>query len=264
MCIIICGFGSALPTRAQLEYSCINNQDGFGWGVVLTDSSILVGKSMTAKTAIDEYLTCVASNQDNVAASGFWARIATHGAMDLTNCQPFTVGDGSGSVMFHNGILPLYADKSETRSDSRCFAEEILPQLGGVAALGSQGVWDVVSAFAEGSKLVFLNPDPENPLTIVNEKLGHWVGDVWYSNHSYQPYTSVYTSAVTYKTEADLDDVDIALETNSCFYCYRQLVLGVCNACGWCWDCDEASNACLCWSDTISVDINEAAGWEAF
>lgn len=259
MCIIICGFGSALPTRAQLEYSCINNQDGFGWGVVLADSSILVGKSMTAKTAIDDYLTCVASNQDSVAASGFWARIATHGATNISNCQPFTVGDGSGSVMFHNGILPLYADKSEVRSDSRCFAEDVLPQLGGVAALESQGVWDVVSAFADGSKLVFLNPNPQNPLTIVNEKLGHWVGDVWYSNKSYEKYTSIYTpryttGTVQYKTEEDFDSVDSALADNLCFYCFRHLVAGTCDYCGWCWDCDEATSACLCWNDASTVD----------
>jgi len=263
MCIIMCGLGSQHPSRAQLENGCINNPDGFGWGVVLADSSILIGKSMTAKTAIDDYLTCIAASQDNVAASGFWARIATHGATNLTNCQPITVGDESGSVMFHNGILPLYADKSEARSDSRCFAEDVLPQLGGVAALESQGVWDVVSAFASGSKLVFLNPDALNPLTIVNESLGHWLGDVWYSNKTYEKHTSVYTShyttaGVQYKTIDEFDDVDTAVNNGFCFYCYRGLVMGACEACGWCWDCDDATTHCLCWTDPVILDTEEA------
>ena len=261
MCIIMCGLGSQHPTRAQLEYGCINNPDGFGWGVVLADSSILIGKSMSAKAAIDDYLTCVSANQDGIAASGFWARIATHGATNITNCQPFTVGDGSGSVMFHNGILPLYADKTETRSDSRCFAEDVLPDLGGVAALASQGVWDVVSAFAEGSKLVLLNPDATDPLTIVNEKLGHWIGDVWFSNHSYEKYTVTYTKNYTssgVRYQETFDDVDTAMDNNLCFYCYRQLTLATCDHCGWCWDCDEATTACLCWSGSEILDIEEA------
>ena len=52
--------------------------------------------------------------------------------------------------------------------------------------LESATILEFISAYIENSKLVFLSSG--NTHTIINERMGHWVGDDWFSNTSYQSY----------------------------------------------------------------------------
>ena len=48
----------------------------------------------------------------------------------------------------------------------------------------NQATLDLIGGYVGHSKLVFMNG--RGNATIVNEELGHWNGDRWYSNSSYR------------------------------------------------------------------------------
>jgi hypothetical protein len=120
----------------------------------------------------------------------FHFRIATHGNTDLNNCHPFDIDNNPRSVLAHNGMLPLTMPVDEHRSDTRLFAEIVLPHVGGVKALDDKEFFDDVGRWASGNKIVILTVEEntERDWYIVNENLGHWDAGVWWSNSSYKAF----------------------------------------------------------------------------
>jgi hypothetical protein len=136
------------------------------------------------------------------------------------------------------------------RSDTRIFAEDILPAMGGVTALDNTNLYRMIEGWASGSKVaVFtLDPNAEYDCYIINEDLGHWdnAGN-WWSNNSYKEDTwSKYFPKYDY---ADwLDD-----EEYKCLVCEENVNTEYspyyCHNCGACFDCNMVVNdSCLCWS----------------
>ena len=126
----------------------------------------------------------------------FHFRIATHGVTTIDNCHPFDIDNNPKNVMGHNGILPLTMPLNDDRSDSKLFAEIVLPYIGGVKALDDEKTRLEIGKWANGNKLVILSADEETQHAwyIINEHLGHWDQNVWWSNSSYKksyPYTYV-------------------------------------------------------------------------
>lgn len=250
MCIIFCGFDQ-FPTREELTTACGSNPDGFGWSFVVDRSAgreLVVDRSMSGDDAVARFLAAVDSFSSSIVAWAFHARIATHGAVGLANCHPFTVPN-SAAVMFHNGVLDVHQSKKDPRTDSQTFAEDYLPFVGGVPV--SAPALDVVGGFAGSSKLVFLDPSLDVPLLIVNEGLGHWLGGVWRSNSSYAP------ASFSGKTATFVP----------CDYCDSLMALSsyFCGVCGSCAECGLASGSCRCgafYSDLF--DEYARTGWERF
>lgn len=126
MCIL-----SFLPPEATVDVNGlwnggINNPHGHGWAIVETDR-VVVGKSLDLAEALESF---VAARERHPAGPAlFHSRWATHGSVNLPNVHPFVVGGSELTVVAHNGILPTEAHpaKGDDRSDSRKFADEILP-----------------------------------------------------------------------------------------------------------------------------------------
>ena len=209
MCIAIAGLGSAIPNRQELLICCTNNPDGFGWGIVSDAGSGLkdlrMDKGMIKEEMVDGFLAEMSALGDTVIAWTFHARIFTHGAVSLANTHPFYLGDDAETIVCHNGILPVTIAKGDTRSDSRVFAEDYLTALGGIEALNSVVVSDLVEGFVYGcnSKVVILtsNPVAEYSLVIFGESGGHWRNkEIWFSNHSYETPTYATTANFRHHT----------------------------------------------------------------
>lgn len=117
----------------------------------------------------------------------FHFRIATHGSLNVDNCHPFNIGDNPKNVLGHNGILPLTMPINDNRSDTKLFAEIVLPHIGGVKSLDNPQKLEELGEWASGNKLVILSVDEntESDWYIINEHLGHWKDDIWWSNSSY-------------------------------------------------------------------------------
>jgi glutamine amidotransferase len=187
MCLLTFIPKGVMPDRERFARAAESNPDGFGFAIS-RGTDIVVDRDMAFAPLWDRF---VVAREQHGGIATFHFRITTHGATELGNCHPFFVGGDNQSVLAHNGILPIEVPKGDARSDTQLFAQHVLPQLGGVAALDDDDTFDKLEEWATGSKMVIIST---NPLTkyewyIVNERLGHWDKGIWWSNYSYLPAT---------------------------------------------------------------------------
>jgi len=139
----------------------------------------------------------------------FHFRIATHGNTDINNCHPFDVDGNPNTVVAHNGILPMTMPLNDSRSDTKLFADFVLPAIGGVESLDIKENLDNLENWAIGNKLVILTVEEKASYDwyIINEHAGHWDAGMWWSNSSYKrTYPISYvnygynTNTTTYKS----------------------------------------------------------------
>ena len=150
MCLLaVCEPGST-PKRKDLECASCNNPHGFGYAVI-ANGEIITGRGMSAKKVISEFLSVRKQYPNGYAM--FHARFATHGVKNVENCHPFPVGGSTQTYLAHNGILDIKIPANDKRSDTRVFAEDILPLMGGVDGLDNEHIWDITSKWASGSKI---------------------------------------------------------------------------------------------------------------
>lgn len=190
MCMLCVIPPNVLPSREKLENSALNNPDGFGYAIAIPqENRIHVFHTMDADEAVNKFLEDKAKYPKGYA---LWhARLATLGSNTIQNCHPFYVGKDTKTVLAHNGVLP-FADEGEKkslldRSDTRIFAEHVLPRMGGVAALDDPHMYEALLEITNGSKVAVLtvNPVAEYQLYLLHEKAGHYDSDkVWWSNDS--------------------------------------------------------------------------------
>lgn len=208
-----------IPKGVTLNYerarrASISNPDGFGFAIH-AGNAILTDHDMDFDKLWDRFIFARKS-QDGDAL--FHWRIATHGEVDTSNCHPFYVGDGTDTVVAHNGMLPITLPHNEVRSDTRVFAELVLPSCGGVTALDDPEWFADLENWSSGSKLVVLTIDPlaKHDAYIVNEKDGHWYDNMWWSNHSYtyEPRTYSYMYSSGWKSASAKSTSPVKFEYN--------------------------------------------------
>jgi len=160
-----------------------SNPDGFGFAIMTEPGEIVSERTMKAEDSVDRFLELRAQYPNGYAV--WHCRIATHGTMTVDNCHPFEVGGSKMTYLAHNGVLSLPMEVGDNRSDTRVFAEEVLPALGGVSALDNDAIFTILEKWSVGSKLVVLTVDPsaKSNIYLINEKSGSWDKDgVWWSN----------------------------------------------------------------------------------
>lgn len=182
-----------------------NNPHGHGWAIVAGEK-ILTGKSMNLNKALTEFR----STHSELLSPGpalFHSRWATHGSRSVANCHPFIVGGSAKTVVAHNGVLPADAwpDKNDDRSDTRLFADDILPTR--YRRLDKPSAFDALTRWAgRGNKLVILTVDPcyRKNAYLVNADRGVWDEQtgVWHSNSDYLDRWESYASALDTRSAA--------------------------------------------------------------
>lgn len=181
-----------MPPNVDMDYerartAAKTNPDGFGFAIhagvaIIKDHDMNFDKL---------WLRWSDMRKTYRGAALFHFRIATHGNTDLGNCHPFDVDNNPRSVLAHNGMLPLTMPINDHRSDTKLFAEIVLPHIGGVEALDDKNFFDDVGRWASGNKMVILTVEEnvERDWYIINENLGHWDAGVWWSNSSYKTFS---------------------------------------------------------------------------
>lgn len=258
MCLLMVSNPAARPSRDELLIACANNPDGFGWAVN-TGEKIITGKSFNAEHAVNTFLNLLKKYPQGFGL--FHARIATHGSVCIANTHPYKVGGADDVVMAHNGVLSIEVPKGDDRSDSRVFAEDWLPAIG-ISSLDDEQFFSELETLCAGSKIAILTTSAQlrKPLYIINEDLGHWVGGVWWSNHSYKTGSARWSGWSW--VDDDLESVATWADVESDGDC---LVCGgfatdphdsICTTCDSCLSCGTYYLDCLCyvprkWSDNI-------------
>ena len=187
MCLLVVCQPNSTPKREELHAGACRNPHGFGFAIV-ADDKIISWRSMSAKKTINKFLEVRAQYPNGYA---MWhARLATHGVKNEQNCHPFVVGNDERVYLAHNGVLDVAIHANDRRSDTRVFAEDILPAMGGVQALDNDHLFNMLSKWATGSKVAILSvhPDSKYQCYLINEKSGEWDSDgVWWSNTHHRP-----------------------------------------------------------------------------
>lgn len=250
MCLLVVSSPNSTPSKKDLECASCNNPHGFGYAVI-AGNKIITGKGMSAKKVIKEFLAVRKQYPSSYAM--YHARFATHGVKNDDNCHPFPVGGSELTYLAHNGILDVDIPVNDKRSDTRIFADDILPAMGGVKALDNPNLYRMLEKWASGSKVAVFTLDPaaDYDCYIINEDLGTWDNDGnWWSNDSYKQ--SAWSSF--YKKYDYMDDAyGTVLEDNMCKSCEAVQVEDAnpyyCEMCHTCYDCNGVyDSSCMCWS----------------
>ena len=268
MCLLMVTMGQ-VPDYNSIVNASNNNPDGFGYAIHYGDR-IITSRGMNAQKTIDKFFDALdGAGKDFVAM--YHARITTHGDSIIENAHPFRVGGRKDIILGHNGMLPIHPKAGDRRSDTRIFAEDILPSLG-IESLDSKDSFDRLEGWAAGSKLAIITNAPElrDSVYIVNEHLGTWDKDVWWSNssykHSYPFYGSGYYSRGLWSSE-DLLDKDrkmltagtdmLEYDEYQCYVCMKlvttiELEDGICQVCNSCLECYDHASACMCYRPSVA------------
>jgi glutamine amidotransferase len=238
---------------------------------MVIDGKIFRYRTMSARKAVSKFIHM---RQQNPHGYAIWhARYATHGVKNEDNCHPFQVGDDTDTVLAHNGVLDTFIGKDDKRSDTRIFAEDTLPKLGGVRALEDENLYRMIEGWASGSKIAVLtaNPNAQYQLYLINERLGHWdENGVWWSNSSYK--RSTYTLSTYYKSDTKptatathdsfaeeqaqyeqlLDELDDEIVIDMCPSCDALIDIDrssdYCQYCDACMSCLSTWQDCMCYT----------------
>lgn len=156
-----------------------NNNDGAGMIYTTLNNELKTYKELTNfEKFYNEYKKQRKANKDSNFVLHF--RIATSGKIDLNNCHPFKVNKNLAFV--HNGMIDI-EPLSNAVSDTFTFNESIIKNLGN-NFLYNEAIIRLIETYIGYSKLIFLNSF--NEAFIINEELGVWDKDNWYSNTTYK------------------------------------------------------------------------------
>lgn len=254
MCLLVVCEPNSTPNAVDLHAGACSNPHGFGFAIHAGDK-IISERSMSAKKSIARFLELRAQYPEGYA---MWhARYATHGVKNEQNCHPFKVGNDERTYLAHNGVLDISIGKSDKRSDTRVFAEDTLPKIGGVSALDDDNVWIMAETWAKGSKIAIITCDPaaQHPMYLLNESAGSWDNEgIWWSNQSHKRTTYLTPTQPKYQDTDQLWDyaVDVDIDLELCPYCESATDLTdnpyYCNMCKSCFDCSVMIDDCLCYT----------------
>lgn len=191
MCLLVLQKQKAKIKEDYLKNAYEGNSDGVGYSYV-DDDKVITKKYRKYNKFLKNWKKDVRELGD---ATPFLLhfRLATHGLDEGTiNVHPFTIRQGL--VFAHNGIINE-VDEDKKLSDTQVFNRDILKHLK-KSFLKDTIQIKLLEGFLGSSKLVFLNNDKS--YKILNEELGHWVKDVWFSNSSYKDRMVSYGGYQTY------------------------------------------------------------------
>ena len=276
MCLLVVCSPGSIPDRADLERGACANPHGYGFALII-GGKVHRYRTMSRKKAVNKFLEMRTLHPEGHA---IWhARYATHGVKNEANCHPFQVGSDEDTVLAHNGVLETHIEPGDRRSDTRIFAEDTLPTLGGVTALDNENLYILVSKWARGSKIAVLttNPLAKHECYIINEDAGAWDDNgIWWSNESYKPvekkyptysYGSMWSNASGHKPQdlgslaydeiwdAYVDEQGFLLA--ECPNCQQLSTYEshTCEHCTLCYDCSMVESECLCYVPSKSRHI---------
>jgi len=268
MCMLCLVPPYVIPSREKLENSALNNPHGFGFAIVIpSENRIHAERTMNADTSINRFIEMRSKYLEGYA---LWhARLATHGSTTVDNCHPFKVGGDERTYLAHNGILPIIEPTGDMRSDTRIFAEDLLPAIGGVSALDNVQVMNLIEDFTSGSKVAILTVDTRAQWQayLIHENKGtkDSTGTWWSNDSCYLPTSSA-------RSWYSVKPIDFGVNDTGdyCMVCDTAVEIGYdsdpnyCETCSSCYSCYCRKGDCLCYqraTNKVKPYPTEGGAW---
>lgn len=266
MCMLTVIPSGIVPNCDGIFNGTVRNDDGHGYAIATPDKGMVWGRYMNADQAVSAFEAARKLNPEGPAI--FHSRWATHGVIAKDNCHPFKVGGDGKTLLAHNGILPAQAQPtpSDRRSDTRKFAESILPHMGHLD--NPETTQRIEKFMGMGNKIAIItvNPQYKDNLYLYNEDLGIWSEDVWYSNSDFRPYAPAKSSGVRIgQTFVDAfnelrqgpSDFWMGGDYDMCEVCYSTTHINrmsaKCEACNSCLECYQSVIECDCYTPSSAM-----------
>lgn len=163
----------------------IYNDDGHGFAMIDRGGELLVRRGLDAVSMVELFAELRSQNPDGPAM--FHSRMATHGVTDKSNVHPFYVGGDRRTVLVHNGIFSQLSSEKHPWSDTKIFAQSLLPNNPRMNLLTRSGRINTQKWMGSYNKVAVITTNPRSKLSsfILNEKEGYWDGGAWYSGLDY-------------------------------------------------------------------------------
>lgn len=180
MCIAIVTKPGRTVDMQALYRGWTSNRDGGGFAYVDPDTNkVVISKGFMTYNEFQKAYAAAAEKYAEHSPFIIHMRIGTSGGKTDKNTHPFPI---KGGALIHNGILftPTGDDAgpvTDRKSDTRVFAEKLFNILNYTDALEAKEDLEVAIG---GNKIALLYDTKE--FVILNERLGDWVEDIWYSN----------------------------------------------------------------------------------
>jgi hypothetical protein len=181
MCIIAVKPEKVQFTKNQLKIMWDANPDGAGF-MYAEGGKVHVVKGLMTLDALWNAIQEVGPLRKLV----LHFRIKTHGAVSPELTHPFWITKGE-LAMVHNGVIrALVNETSEAESDTAVFARKLSNEyVHPLSAIRNGFHRDMLEAYIGYSKVVFM--DGTGAHWTLNESLGTWHKNVWYSNDRFKP-----------------------------------------------------------------------------
>jgi glutamine amidotransferase len=236
-----------MPDTTALLAGASLNRDGHGFAIVAGDR-LIVQRGLDGEQMVEAFEMLRGQYRDGPAL--FHSRFATHGERTVDNCHPFPVGGDHRTVIAHNGVLPttVRPNNKDPRSDTRITAEDFLPLFGPLRLGRVRRRFE--RWMTPDNLMVILTVDRRfrRHAYILNEPSGIWDGGIWYSNDGYLPVpqTRWHTTGQPGWDWPAWDELDPT--AGRCAFCHAviDLTAAECPYCGWCPDCGQLPENCLC------------------
>lgn len=188
MCIIALKPEKRKFTKAELKIMWDANPDGAGF-MFAEGGKVHIVKGLMTLDALWEAIEAVGPLRKMV----IHFRIKTHGAISRELTHPFWITEDRLG-MVHNGVIrALVNETSDSESDTAVFARKFATAYHNpMMAIKHDFHRDMLEAYIGYSKMVFM--DHTGATYILNESLGEWHNNVWYSNDKYKVEKPSYTS----------------------------------------------------------------------
>lgn len=227
MCIAILNPPEFIIKEDILHNCWSNNNDGAG--ILWTERNRLKSfkETKSFETFFQKYTEVRNKNPKSNIVLHF--RISTSGVIDEANTHPFFVNPDLAFV--HNGIIKEM-ELSKKFCDTFMLNKLILSELP-KDFLTNKAITTMLESFIGASKLLFLNS--KNEFFILNEEMGHWEDNCWWSNYTYSytygkyscasQYQQDYYDAGKYKTlsTGDIDKTKAYRDNEFCSECGKTL-----------------------------------------
>lgn len=180
MCIIVLKPEKIKLSKSELSTMWDNNPDGAGF-MYADNGKVIIVKGLMTLNDLCDAIEKVGPLRKLV----IHFRIRTHGAISPNLTHPFwIVKDQMGMV--HNGVIrDLVNETSESESDTAVFARKFGEAYNNpLLAVKHDFHRDMLEAYIGYSKMVFM--DGTGATYILNEHLGEWDDNMWYSNTTYK------------------------------------------------------------------------------